>query len=77
MPSQSSQIVVAPRSIMFSHDGRGALEEQLVRDVGVARVGEHRQQVAGGEEARAQVRICGADELDEACGRGIPHLLRE
>ena len=59
MPSQSSQIVVAPRSTMVQPRRCGALEEEFVRDIRVAGVGEHRKQVAGGEEAGAEVRAGG------------------
>ena len=47
----------------------GVLEEQVVGDVEVAGVGEHRQQERRGEEAGAEVGAGGADELDEPVGR--------
>ena len=77
MPSQSSQIVVAPRSIMFSHDGAERWNKQVVGEVGVAGIAQHGQQISGGEEAGAQVCVGGADQFDQTRGRGIPQLVRE
>ncbi len=64
-PSQSSQIVVAPTSVMWSHDGSVVLEQQLVGHVEVAGVGQDGQQERRGEEAGAEVGAGGAHQGDE------------
>ena len=55
---------------------RGVLEQQLVGEVEVAGVGEHRQQVRRGEEAGIEVGARGADELDEPVGSVVAQVRR-
>lgn len=54
---------------------RGVLEQQLIRDVGLAGVGQRGQQVRGGKETSAQVRPGVADQLDKPRRRPLTEVL--
>ena len=60
---------------MTSHDGSLSCEQQLVGDVEVTGVGEHRQQVRRGQEAGAEVGVGLADQLDQPVGDRRPQLV--
>ena len=63
--SHRSQIVVAPASTWYSHDGRRPLEQHVVGDVEVTGGGERREQDRRAEEAGGEVVAGLVDERGE------------